>query len=62
MSDEARKMTAEELDALTGDELPERAVMSLINGSKLIVPIGQPVHIVSPDPIVKPTPIVEGQS
>ncbi|MGH9124131.1 MAG: hypothetical protein ACRDZ8_05305 [Acidimicrobiales bacterium] len=61
MAEEPRKMTAEELDAMAGDELPERAVMSMINGSKLIVPIGTPVHIVSPDPIVKPTPIVEGQ-
>jgi hypothetical protein len=62
MAEEPRKLTAEELDAMAGDELPERAVMSVINGSKLIVPIGPPVHVVSPDPIVKPTPIVEGQS
>lgn len=61
MAEEPRKLTAEELDAMAGDELPERAVMSVINGSKLIVPIGAPVHILSPNPIVKPTPIVEGQ-
>jgi hypothetical protein len=33
MSDEYRKLTREELNALAGEELPERAAMSLINGN-----------------------------
>jgi hypothetical protein len=33
MGDEYRKLTREELNALAGEELPERAAMSLINGN-----------------------------
>jgi hypothetical protein len=33
MSDEYRKLTREELNALAGEELPERAAMSLINAN-----------------------------
>jgi hypothetical protein len=33
MADEYRKLTAEELNALAGEELPERAAMSLINAN-----------------------------
>jgi hypothetical protein len=33
MSDEYRKLTKEELDGLAGEELPERAAMSLINAN-----------------------------
>ena len=31
--DEYRKLTKDELDALAGEELPERAAMSLINAN-----------------------------
>ena len=33
MADEYRKLTREELDELAGEELPERAAMSLINAN-----------------------------
>jgi hypothetical protein len=33
MTDEYRKLTAEELNALAGEELPERAAMSLVNAN-----------------------------
>jgi hypothetical protein len=33
MADEYRKLTREELNELAGEELPERAAMSLINGN-----------------------------
>lgn len=33
MGDEYRKLTREELDALAGEALPERAAMSLINAN-----------------------------
>ncbi len=33
MSDEYRKLTKEELDGIAGEELPERAAMSLINAN-----------------------------
>jgi hypothetical protein len=33
MPDEYRKLTREELDAIAGEELPERAAMSLINAN-----------------------------
>jgi predicted peroxiredoxin len=33
MSEEYRKLTREELDAIAGEELPERAAMSLINAN-----------------------------
>ena len=33
MSDEYRKLTHEELNALAGEELPERAAMSLVNAN-----------------------------
>ena len=33
MSEEYRKLTHEELNALAGEELPERAAMSLINAN-----------------------------
>jgi hypothetical protein len=40
MSDEYRKLTREELNELAGEELPERAAMSLINGN-----IAAPVNL-----------------
>jgi len=33
MAEEYRKLTREDLDALAGEELPERAAMSLINAN-----------------------------
>ena len=33
MTEEYRKLTREELNALAGEELPERAAMSLINAN-----------------------------
>jgi hypothetical protein len=33
MTEEYRKLTREELEALAGEELPERAAMSLINAN-----------------------------
>jgi len=33
MSDEYRKLTREELESLAGEELPERAAMSLVNAN-----------------------------
>jgi hypothetical protein len=33
VTDEYRKLTREELDALAGEELPDRAAMSLINAN-----------------------------
>jgi hypothetical protein len=33
MTDEYRKLTHEELNAIAGEELPERAAMSLINAN-----------------------------
>jgi len=40
MTDEYRKLTREELDAIAGEELPERAAMSLINAN-----IAAPVNL-----------------
>jgi hypothetical protein len=40
MGDEYRKLTREELNELAGEELPERAAMSLINGN-----IAAPVNL-----------------
>ena len=37
-AEEYRRLTREELDALTGEPLPERAAMSLINAN-LAVPV-----------------------
>ena len=38
MGDEYRKLTREELEALAGEALPERAAMSLINAN-IAIPI-----------------------
>jgi hypothetical protein len=42
MADEYRKVNREELDALAGEELPERAAMSLINAN-LAIPVNAAV-------------------
>ena len=44
MSEEYRKLTREELNALAGEELPERAAMSLINAN-LAVPVNAAVAL-----------------
>ncbi|HEX4820437.1 MAG TPA: hypothetical protein VFV00_09540 [Acidimicrobiales bacterium] len=38
MADEYRKLTRDEIDALAGEALPERAAMSLINAN-IAIPI-----------------------
>jgi hypothetical protein len=40
MGEEYRSLTKEELDALAGEELPERAAMSLINAN-----VAAPVNV-----------------
>ena len=40
MSEEYRKLTREELDAIAGEALPERAAMSLVNAN-----IAAPINI-----------------
>jgi hypothetical protein len=42
MSEEYRKLTREELNQLAGEELPERAAMSLVNAN-LAIPINAAV-------------------
>lgn len=42
MSDEYRKLTRDELVSLAGEELPERAAMSLVNAN-LAIPINAAV-------------------
>lgn len=42
MADDFRKVTREELNALAGEELPERAAMSLINAN-IAIPINAAV-------------------
>jgi hypothetical protein len=38
MAEEYRKLTREELNAIAGEELPERAAMSLVNAN-LAIPV-----------------------
>ena len=42
MADEYRKLTREELNELAGEELPERAAMSLVNAN-LAIPVNAAV-------------------
>ena len=42
MTDEYRKLTREELSELAGEELPERAAMSLVNAN-IAIPINAAV-------------------
>jgi hypothetical protein len=44
MSEEYRKLTREDLDALAGEPLPERAAMSLINAN-LAAPVNAAVAL-----------------
>jgi hypothetical protein len=48
MSEEYRKLTRDELNALAGEELPERAAMSLVNANLAIpVNIGLAANVLS---------------
>ena len=42
MADEYRKLSREELEAIAGEELPERAAMSLVNAN-VAIPINAAV-------------------
>ena len=42
MADEYRKLTREELNEIAGEELPERAAMSLVNAN-LAIPVNAAV-------------------
>jgi len=44
MAEEYRKLTREELNALAGEELPERAAMSLVNAN-IAAPINAAVAL-----------------
>jgi predicted peroxiredoxin len=44
MSEEYRRLTREELNALAGEELPERAAMSLVNAN-IAAPINAAVAL-----------------
>jgi predicted peroxiredoxin len=44
MSDEYRKLTREELNEIAGEELPERAAMSLVNAN-IAAPINAAVAL-----------------
>ena len=44
MSEEYRRLTREELNALAGEELPERAAMSLINAN-LAAPVNAAIAL-----------------
>ena len=63
MAEEYRKLTREDLDALTGEELPERAAMSLVNANLAIpVNVALAANVLSDDAIayanaVQQTPI-----
>lgn len=65
MTDQPDKLTPEELEALSAEEVPERAVMSLISGPKPIGVVPVPPHpwpVHPTDPVAQPGPIVEGQA
>lgn len=66
MADDFRKVTREELDALAGEELPERAAMSLINAN-IAIPINAAIaaNILSDGAVAgagayQDTPIIQG--
>jgi hypothetical protein len=66
MADEYRKVTREELSELAGEELPERAAMSLVNAN-LAIPVNAAVaaNVLSDGSIAyadatQQTPIVQG--
>ena len=52
MAEEYRKLTREELDALAGEPLPERAAMSLINANVAApINLAAAINIASDDSI-----------
>jgi hypothetical protein len=66
MSDEYRNITREELNELAGEELPERAAMSLVNAN-LAIPVNAAVaaNVLSDGSIAyadaaQTTPITQG--
>ena len=66
MADEYRKITREELNELAGEELPERAAMSLVNAN-LAIPVNAAVaaNVLSDGSIAyadatQQTPIIQG--
>jgi hypothetical protein len=66
MTDEYRKLTKEDLDDLVGEELPERAAMSLINAN-IAIPVNAAVaaNVLSDGAIAyadatQTTPITQG--
>jgi hypothetical protein len=66
MADDYRKVTREELDALAGEALPERAAMSLINAN-IAIPINAAIaaNILSDGAVAgagayQDTPIIQG--
>jgi hypothetical protein len=66
MTDEYRKLTKDDLDDLVGEELPERAAMSLINAN-IAIPVNAAVaaNVLSDGAIAyadaaQTTPITQG--
>ena len=66
MTEEYRKLTKEDLDALVGEELPERAAMSLINAN-IAIPVNAAIaaNVLSDNAIAyadaaQTTPITQG--
>jgi len=66
MADEYRKVTQEELTALAGEELPERAAMSLVNAN-IAIPVNAAIaaNVLSDGSIAyadatQDTPIIQG--
>jgi hypothetical protein len=68
MSDEYRKLTPEELNDLAGEELPERAAMSLVNANLAVpVNVGLAANVLSDDAkayadAAQQTPIQQGNN
>jgi hypothetical protein len=67
MADQYRKLTREEIDAVAGEALPERAAMSLINAN-IAIPINAAIaaNILSDGSAagagaLQDTPITQGQ-
>ena len=66
MPDEYRQLTREELKALAGEELPERAAMSLVNANLAIpVNVALAANVLSDNAVayanaVQQTPIDQG--
>ena len=66
MADEFRKVSRQELDALAGEALPERAAMSLINAN-IAIPVNAAIaaNVLSDGSVawanaVQDTPITQG--